>query len=66
MMDGTVIRSAGDTIWWVLLEKSFKKKMTRLPLVIGNYYSHPSEQAEFCKLPHDELRQFAEVGASFL
>lgn len=45
--DGTVLRTIGDAAWWLVLQNTLKKKTVRLPMVIGNYHSHPSEQAEF-------------------
>ena len=47
LQDGTVIRSIGDALWWMVIRDHLKKRLTRLPLIIGNYHSHPSEQAEF-------------------
>jgi FkbM family methyltransferase len=52
--DGTLIKSIGDSIWWGILENYAKKKLLRLPMVIGNYHSHPATQAEFRPLQHDE------------
>jgi len=51
--DGSLIRSIGDVVWWNLLSTQNKKQI-RLPLIIGNYYSHPNDQAEFRKQPEDE------------
>jgi len=45
--DGLKIRGISDSIWWTLLEQQFKKKIVRMPIVVGNYYSHPESQAEF-------------------
>ncbi len=44
--DGTDIRSVGDTAWWQVLQ-TLGLGILRLPLVIGNYHSHPGDQAEF-------------------
>jgi len=44
--DGTLIRAAGDLIWWSLLQRT-GKRIARLPMIIGNYHSHPADQAEF-------------------
>lgn len=44
--DGTLIRVIGDAVWWHLLIKN-NKKVQRVPRIIGNYYSHPKDQAEF-------------------
>jgi hypothetical protein len=40
------IQSVADAIWWNLLRKNLKN-LIRLPLIIGNYHSHPNFQAEF-------------------
>ena len=45
--DGQFIRSVGDAVWWTVLRSSLSKKLARLPQVVGNYFSHPSDQAEF-------------------
>lgn len=45
--EGTPLHIVGDTAWWSLLQGALRKKMVRLPSVIGNYFSHPAEQAEF-------------------
>jgi hypothetical protein len=45
--DGYHIRSVSDSIWWDILKSHLKRKLLRLPLIIGNYYSHPDSQAEF-------------------
>lgn len=45
--DGTVIRSIGDALWWVIVKQKLNGALVRLPMIIGNYHSHPSEQAEF-------------------
>jgi hypothetical protein len=53
--DGSLIETLGDAIFWAMLEQRMKKKLVRLPIVIGNYHSHPSEQAEFRHRQQDEL-----------
>jgi hypothetical protein len=45
--DGSFIRIVADAIWWHAIEHYMGKKIARLPLVIGNYRSDPSSQAEF-------------------
>ena len=45
--DGMMIRSVGDAVWWTLLRNVLSKHITRLPMVVGNYHSHPVDQAEF-------------------
>lgn len=63
-LDGTPIRIAADSIWWGVLTDHLKKKITRLPMTIGNYHSHPQDQAEFRKQPYDEDRLVREIGVS--
>lgn len=45
--DGTPIRIVGDLAWWTIVRKHLEAPVVRLPLVIGNYHSHPGNQAEF-------------------
>lgn len=44
---GQPIRVVGDMVWWNLVCSRLGERHLRLPLVIGNYHSHPAEQAEF-------------------
>ncbi len=44
--DGSPIRAIADALFWQLLKMN-NFSLVRLPLVIGNYHSHPAEQAEF-------------------
>ena len=53
--DGTPIRIVGDAIWWHAIEQMMRKKIVRLPLIVGNYRSHPSTQAEFRYSAAEEL-----------
>ena len=53
--DGTPIRIIGDAIWWHAIENLMRKKIVRLPLIVGNYRSHPSTQAEFRFSAAEEL-----------
>lgn len=52
---GTKIRSIADSIWWNIIQNHLKLKMLRLPMIIGNYYSHPETQAEFRNQNEHEL-----------
>jgi hypothetical protein len=52
---GDLIRGISDSVWWGLLQNNFGKKLMRLPIIIGNYYSHPSSQAEFRNLNEWDL-----------
>ena len=64
--DGRLIRTIGDGVWWVLVSEHFKKKVVRLPLIIGHYYSHPKDQAEFRYSGKDEKQILSQVGVSAL
>ena len=55
MEEGTLLRGAGDVAWWGLLGNVLGQKLIRLPSVIGNYHSHPSDQAEFRPNAVDEV-----------
>jgi hypothetical protein len=44
--DGGPIRVIGDWLFWQALAKR-GKKLQHVPYLIGNYHSHPGEQAEF-------------------
>ena len=44
--DGSMIRSVGDGLFWSILGR-LGMKMTRLPMVIGNYHFHPQSQAQY-------------------
>ncbi|WP_306598084.1 methyltransferase domain-containing protein [Geothrix sp. 21YS21S-2] len=44
--DGSTINIIGDSLWWQrLLSKG--KRVLRLPVIVGRYFSHPGDQAEF-------------------
>ena len=64
--EGTVIRSAADAAWWLVLANHLKKPLLRLPLVIGNYHYHPKEQAQYRSLPYDELALIQQLGISLV
>ena len=65
LSDGTPLETVGDAAWWSLIGEHLKKKTSRLPEIIGNYHSHPADQAEF-RGPPGELALMAEVGISLL
>lgn len=44
---GDPIRIVGDLAWWTVAQKHLRATPIRLPMVIGNYHSHPESQAEF-------------------
>lgn len=44
---GAPIRIVGDLAWWTIIRRHLEAPIVRIPLVIGNYHSHPAEQAEF-------------------
>ncbi len=59
--NGEPILSAGDALFWHLLERS-NIKMLRLAAIIGRYYSDPETQGEF--RPHRDFENAAEHGIS--
>lgn len=59
--DGSPIRSIADALWWHHLTR-LKFKLVKLPLIVGNYHSHPSEQAEFRYDGQPEWQRAATVG----
>lgn len=44
--DGSIIKSVGDSLFWNVLQQK-NLRTIRLPLLIGKYFSSPSDQAEF-------------------
>ena len=62
--DGSKIKVAGDLAWWLTLTNKLRVQIVRLPLIIGNYHSHPSSQAEF-RYP-DERPLFSDPGVSLI
>jgi FkbM family methyltransferase len=64
LRDGTLLRGAGDLAWWKMLASNPNFRVVPLPIVIGNYHSHPEDQAEF-RTP-DERPLFNDPGVSLL
>jgi hypothetical protein len=64
--EGTVIRSAADAAWWLVLGRHLGRKLLRLPLVIGNYHFHPKDQAQYRARPHDEVALIEQLGVSLV
>jgi FkbM family methyltransferase len=62
--DGTPIRSAADLAWWEKLKTLPNANVLALPIVIGNYHSHPKGQLEF--RVEDERARMQDVGISAL
>jgi hypothetical protein len=62
--EGTLIRCAGDLTWWLALENVVGGRIARVPMIIGNYHSHPSDQAEFRKPPYDEQKMLEDIGVA--
>ncbi len=60
--EGTIIRGAGDLAWWTTLANIVRGKIASVPTIIGNYHSHPSDQAEFRKPPYDEIELLTNIG----
>jgi len=44
---GAPIRIVGDLAWWTIVRQHLNVPVVRIPSVIGNYHSHPADQAEF-------------------
>ena len=47
LLEGSLLRANGDLAWWQLLQSNPNFKILALPAIVGNYYSHPEDQAEF-------------------
>jgi FkbM family methyltransferase len=62
LRDGSLLRGSADLAWWQLLSGNPNYKLVALPMIIGNYHSHPSEQAEFRE--PDERPLLSTVGVS--
>jgi len=62
LRDGTLIQVAADLAWWQILQRNPNVKLLALPVVIGNYHSHPGGQAEF--RAGDERGMMADPGVS--
>ncbi|MDC9831796.1 glycosyltransferase family 2 protein [Rhizobium binxianense] len=54
--DGSLIKSIGDALFWNVFQQK-NLKTVRLPLLIGKYFSSPSDQAEFRGNQDNELYQ---------
>ena len=44
---GEPIRIVGDLAWWTVVRNHLQGSVVRIPMIIGNYHSHPGDQAEF-------------------
>jgi hypothetical protein len=64
-MDGTLIRTIGDQIWWLMLADR-DKTIIRCPMIIGNYHSHPSSQAEFRHSASVEMEKLLSINVSLI
>lgn len=47
LRDGSLLHSNADLVWWQVLQRNPNFKVLAVPVVIGNYHSHPQSQAEF-------------------
>ena len=47
LREGTLLRSNADLAWWEILKSNPNFRVLAVPMVIGNYHSHPEGQAEF-------------------
>ena len=64
LRDGSLLRGSADLAWWQLLQSNPNFKMIAVPMVIGNYHSHPEGQAEFREA--DERALMADPGVSLM
>lgn len=64
LRDGSLIRGSGDLAWWAVLQNNPNARMVRIPMIIGNYHSHPPDQAEFREA--DERMLFGDPGISLI
>jgi len=64
LRDGSLIQVAADLVWWNTLIANPSFKTLRIPIVIGNYHSHPQDQAEF--RARDERPLLSDPGVSLL
>jgi hypothetical protein len=64
LRDGSLISANGDLAWWGILQSNPNARILRIPMIIGNFHSHPGEQAEF-RAP-DERALFTGPGISLI
>ena len=64
LRDGSLIQTVADLAWWRLLSANPNLKALAIPFVIGNYHSHPQDQAEFRHA--DEHMLLEDPGVSLL
>jgi hypothetical protein len=61
--DGTPIRVIGDAVWWNLIQTHMKKRVLRLPFVIGHYRTWPNSASRPMKNTRSRLsRSFERAG----
>jgi len=64
LRDGTLLQAGADLAWWQMLRNKPNFKILAVPMVIGNYHSHPESQAEFRYA--DERELMGDPGVSLL
>jgi FkbM family methyltransferase len=64
LRDGSLINAAADLAWWNMVAANPNYRLIQIPVVIGNYRSHPADQAEF-RNP-DERALLEDPGPSLL
>jgi hypothetical protein len=64
LRDGTLLQAGADLAWWQMLRNQPNFKILAVPMVIGNYHSHPESQAEFRYA--DERELMGDPGVSLL
>jgi hypothetical protein len=47
LRDGSLLHTSADLAWWQILQRNPNYKILAMPIIVGNYHSHPQSQAEF-------------------
>ena len=63
--DDSPVKIIGDALWWQILIES-GMRMVRIPSLLGHYFSHPGEQAEFRNPAENEHEKVRRVGLRVL
>jgi tetratricopeptide (TPR) repeat protein len=62
LKNGYKLKVVSDAVWWGLVGRMTNYNVCRNGLIIGNYYSHPNEQAEFRDKNVDEINLVNSIG----
>jgi hypothetical protein len=64
LKNGQKIKVVSDAVWWGMIKYTTNYSLYRKDLIIGNYFSHPNDQAEFRDKDIDEMELVKSVGVS--